>query len=58
MKGIYFYDKDLFKVCKGGKASWAWSSQIEGRDFVKEYILWQVMDGESVSFWDDNWTLE
>ena len=26
-----------------------------GRDFLKEHILWQIMDGEDVSIWEDKW---
>ena len=57
MKGIYFYDKDLFNACKLGRACWAWSSLIVGRDFLKEHILWQIIEGESVSIWEDKWIL-
>ena len=26
-----------------------------GRDFLKEHLLWQIMDGESVLIWEDKW---
>ena len=31
--------------------SCAWISLIVGRDFLKEHIIWQVMDEETVSIW-------
>ena len=54
MKGIYFYDKDVLVAGKDGRVSWAWISLLVGRDFLKEYIMWQVMDGENVSIWEEN----
>ena len=40
---------------KGTKASWAWASLLEGIDFLKEYIQWQVMNGEDINIWRDKW---
>ena len=37
------------------KASWAWASILKGRDFIKEYVLWQIMDGKDVNIWKDRW---
>ena len=28
-----------------------------GRDFLKENITWQVIDGKNVSIWNDRWIL-
>ena len=39
----------------GVKASWAWASILEGRDFFKENTKWQIMNGEEVEFWKDKW---
>ncbi|PPD89960.1 hypothetical protein GOBAR_DD13113 [Gossypium barbadense] len=33
---------------KGSKASWVWSSIIEGKDFLKGTLLWKIQNGESV----------
>ena len=57
MKGIYFHNKDFLDVGRGGRASWAWSSLILGREVLKENAMWQVMDGRRVSIWNDNWIL-
>lgn len=55
IKGIYFPHSDFLNVRKGGKASWAWSSLLEGRKLLLEglcwralfelRILWQMVDG-------------
>ena len=26
-----------------------------GRDFLNKHLLWQIMDRESVSIWNDSW---
>ena len=36
LKGIYFHISSLMEARKGGRASWAWNSLIEGRDFRKD----------------------
>ena len=53
IKGIYFPNKNLLEAGKGAKSSWAWSSLLEGRDFLKKKLLWKVMDGSGVSIWDN-----
>ncbi|KAI6675144.1 hypothetical protein NL676_003050 [Syzygium grande] len=40
---------------KGGKASWACRSILEGRSLLKEGDLRQVANGESISVWSDKW---
>ncbi|KAF7823513.1 reverse transcriptase [Senna tora] len=40
---------------KGSKASWAWSSLLEGRDLLAEGLGWCVGNGRSISFWKDAW---
>ena len=57
IKGMYYHDKNMLCAIKGGMASWMWSSLIEGRDFQKENILWQIVEGEKTSIWDDVWIL-
>ena len=53
LKGLYFHNKTMLKA-KGSKTSWAWSSLIEGRDFIKDKLVWQVFDGNNLSIWNDN----
>ena len=57
IKGIYFHDKSVLDAKRGARASWAWSSLIEGRDFIKEKLVWQVLDGRSLSIWEDRWVM-
>ena len=28
---------------------------LEGREVIKEYGLWRIGDGETVSIWEDKW---
>ena len=55
IKGIYFSRCSIMEARKGAKASWAWASILEGRDFFKENMRCQVMNGEEVEFWKDKW---
>ena len=55
LKGLYYHDKTIMEVGKGARASWIWSSLIEGRNFIKEKMLWQVVGGKDVSIWRDIW---
>ncbi|KAK8274010.1 hypothetical protein V6Z11_D10G045200 [Gossypium hirsutum] len=40
-KGRYFPDCTILEARKGSRASWVWASLLEGRDFLKENIIWQ-----------------
>ncbi|XP_028784257.1 uncharacterized protein LOC114740306 [Neltuma alba] len=35
LKGLYFLHSDFLNASKGGRASWGWSSILEGREFLK-----------------------
>lgn len=39
---------------KGSKASWCWSSIIDGRVLKKDFI-WDIGSGTSVRIWGDKW---
>lgn len=40
LKGIYFPHCSFLEAKKGARASWCWSSFLEGRDFIREFGLW------------------
>ncbi|CAL9003043.1 unnamed protein product, partial [Prunus brigantina] len=40
---------------KGGRASWAWNSLLDGRDVILSGARWQIMGGNSVKLWEDSW---
>ena len=50
IKGVYFPKYTILEAKKGAKASWAWMSILEGRDFFKENMMWQVMNGKEINF--------
>ncbi|KAF7812090.1 putative ribonuclease H-like domain, reverse transcriptase zinc-binding domain-containing protein [Senna tora] len=39
----------------GPKASWVWSSLLEGRKFLEQGCCWRIGDGSRVGFWEDRW---
>ncbi|KAF7842224.1 reverse transcriptase [Senna tora] len=43
------------KAKKGPKASWVWSSLLEGRKFLEQGCCWRIGDGSRVGFWKDRW---
>ena len=55
LKGLYFPNSSFLEAKKGGRASWCWNSLLEGREVIKEYGLWRIGDGETVSIWEDRW---
>ena len=55
MKGIYFPRCAFMDAKKGAKASWAWASIIEGNEFLRKKVMWQVMSGEEINIWRDKW---
>ena len=55
LKGRYFSRGSILETKKGLRVSWAWSSILEGIYFFKEIMMWQVMNGEEMDFWNDKW---
>ncbi|KAF7822570.1 reverse transcriptase [Senna tora] len=55
IKGVYFPNCDFLNARKGPRASWAWSSLLEGREVLLEGLCWRVGNGDSISFWNDPW---
>lgn len=55
LKGLYFPNTDFLTAAKGSKASWAWSSLLEGRDELMKGLCWKIGDGKNVNIWNDGW---
>ncbi|KAB2630796.1 hypothetical protein D8674_008315 [Pyrus ussuriensis x Pyrus communis] len=49
IKARYFPHCSIWDAKKGGRASWAWSSLICGRDVIKEGSHWQILGGQEVA---------
>ena len=48
LKARYFPNCSFFDAKRGGRASWAWSSLLEGRAIIREKAHWQIMNGNEV----------
>ncbi|KAJ1382432.1 hypothetical protein SESBI_44266 [Sesbania bispinosa] len=55
LRGMYFPSGDFFHAKKGSRPSWAWSSLLEGREFLKTNGRWSIASGKEVDFWTNNW---
>ncbi|CAN6587433.1 unnamed protein product [Malus baccata var. baccata] len=55
MKARYFPNCSFLDASKGGRASWAWSSLLVGRELILNGAHWQIMGGEEVRLWVDRW---
>lgn len=55
LKDQYFpHDSFINAKCEG-RASWVWSNLLEMRDFIICGARWQVMSGNKINVWTDNW---
>ncbi|CAN6571026.1 unnamed protein product [Malus baccata var. baccata] len=55
LKARYFPNCSLLDAKRGGRASWAWSSLLVGRDIILGGAHWQIMNGKEVRVWVDKW---
>lgn len=53
IKGLHFPSGDFLTATKGSKASWLWSSILEGRDQMANNLVWRIGDGGHVQVWKD-----
>lgn len=49
IKGLYFPHTDFLSAVKGARASWAWSSILEGRNLINDNAMWPVLNGQSIN---------
>ncbi|XP_028062460.1 uncharacterized protein LOC114265833 [Camellia sinensis] len=54
-KGRYYPQSNFWTARKGLRASWAWTSLLEGQEVLKRGVRWQVFNGKSINFWNDKW---
>jgi hypothetical protein len=55
LKGLYYPNCDILSAGKGSRASWAWSSLLEGKGLIVAGARWQVGNGDSIDIWADKW---
>ena len=55
MKARYFPRSSFIEARKGCRASWAWTSLLEGREIILRGANWQVMNGRNIKLWVDRW---
>lgn len=55
LKGIYFPRRSCWEARKVASPSWIWSNLLEGRSLIQQGVRWNVGDGASIQFWEDNW---
>ena len=55
LKARYFPDCSFMDAKRWGRASWAWSSLLVGRDVIKMGAHWQIMSGADTRVWIDRW---
>ncbi|KAL6228202.1 hypothetical protein ACLB2K_002156 [Fragaria x ananassa] len=57
IKGIYYPNCSILSAGKGSRASWAWSSLLEGKALIVKGSRWQIGNGCQVDIWSDRWIL-
>ncbi|KAL6194550.1 hypothetical protein ACLB2K_035632 [Fragaria x ananassa] len=57
IKGIYYPNCSILNAGKGSRASWAWTSLLEGKALIVEGSRWQIGNGCQVDIWSDRWIL-
>ncbi|XP_024155755.1 uncharacterized mitochondrial protein AtMg00310-like [Rosa chinensis] len=55
LKEIYYPYSDILNAGKGSRASWAWSSLLDGKNIIVDEARWQVGNGELINIWVDKW---
>ncbi|CAN6678460.1 unnamed protein product [Malus baccata var. baccata] len=55
LKARYFPHCSILEAKRGGRASWAWSSILSGRDLLLKESHWQIFNGKDVRVWIDRW---
>ncbi|XP_028766739.1 uncharacterized protein LOC114724543 [Neltuma alba] len=51
----YFPDGDFMNAKKGKRASWLWSSIIEGRKVLNGNVCKSIGNGRGTRIWGDHW---
>ncbi|KAM1838383.1 hypothetical protein ACFX14_020050 [Malus domestica] len=54
-EGRYFPNVSFLEAKKSCRASWAWASLLDGQDVILRGAGWQIIGGQHVRYWLDNW---
>jgi len=55
MRDKYLHKKDFLNYQNKSTDSPVWKSLFKCRLLIKQGVMWQIGNGESISFWYDNW---
>ncbi|KAK4284017.1 hypothetical protein QN277_000907 [Acacia crassicarpa] len=55
IKSVYFPNQEFLDAEKGYKTSWCWSSILEGRNFLRKDLMWDIGSGVDIRIWGDPW---
>ncbi|KAK4255381.1 hypothetical protein QN277_008388 [Acacia crassicarpa] len=55
MKSVYFPKGEFLAATKGHRASWCWSSLLDGRATLKKDLRWDVGSGTAIRIWGEPW---
>lgn len=55
LKGLYYQRGEIISAKKGGRASWAWASQLKGRNVLIKEGVWSIGDGATITAAIDQW---
>lgn len=55
IKAKYYPHGDLLRASMGSRPSYAWPSLMEGRELLKEGLMWRIGNGRLTGIWTDKW---
>ncbi|CAN1239772.1 Uncharacterized mitochondrial protein AtMg00310, partial [Linum grandiflorum] len=57
LKGKYFPRSSFLNAELGNQPSWIWGSILHGRELLSSGLVWQLGNGQSFNFLNDNWLI-
>ncbi|CAN1238901.1 LINE-1 retrotransposable element ORF2 protein, partial [Linum grandiflorum] len=58
LKGKYFPSSSFLKAKNSCNGSWVWQSLLRGQELLLSGVTWQLGDGQSFNFLEDNWLFD
>lgn len=55
-KSHHLHDESFWRIRESSRDSWSWKSLLRLRELAETFVKVTVGNGESTSFWFDNWT--
>jgi hypothetical protein len=55
LRAKYYPQGNLVDTVFSGNLSPTWSVIVHGLNLLKEGLIWQIVDGQKVRIWRDNW---